>query len=334
MTSPAEPFDRPLDGLLLVDKPSGLTSHDVVERVRRLAGTRRVGHAGTLDMMAEGLLLVLIGPATRISQFLIGLPKEYAGRMTLGAVSSTYDAEGKIMAQPHGAPLPSEADPIREAMRAQIGWRVQLPPPFSAVKVRGRKLYEYARAGEEAPPKPRRVLIERFELVDYHPPLVSFRARVGSGTYIRSMVHDLGAQLGCGAFLSALRRERVGGFSREAAAPLDQLSREPSLVRDRLLTVADALAHLPKITVGPELEPAILHGRAFTRRQILACETLPGPGETFLVLNAEGRALAIVRSSGAPEPTAPGEATEAISASHTKTAIEGEVVFRPARVLG
>lgn len=325
MTSP-DP--RLPEGVLLVNKPRGLTSHDVVARVRRIARTRRVGHAGTLDPMAEGLLVVCIGAATRIVQFLTGLPKEYTGVIKLGAISSTYDAEGLI--SPQAVPAPSDAAPIRRAMASQLGIRSQLAPPFSAVKVRGKKLYEYARSGEVVPERHRQVRIDRFDLIDYNPPEVRFYARVGSGTYIRSMAQDLGAELGCGAFLAALRRESVGGFRVEDAIPLDVLLEHPGLLPEHLLTLPQALAHLPTITVDAPTEEALLHGRGFTTREILACESLPEPDQPSLVVNLRGEALSVVAGEWI-EP----ESGRAVEASPEETAdAERPLFFRPLRVLG
>src|SRR5262249_30559230 len=153
-----------------------------------------------------------------------------------------------IMAQP--CALPRIPRRIVQAMRSQVGHRTQLPPPYSAVKVRGKKLYEYARRGEEIPHKPRQVRIYTFEMEEYCEPEIRFRARVGSGTYIRSMAHDLGIQLECGAYLAALRRESVGQFHVDQAAPLAALIENPALLQERLMGIGEALGHMPKITVG------------------------------------------------------------------------------------
>lgn len=302
-------------GILLVDKPRGMTSHDVVDRIRRAARERRVGHAGTLDPMAEGLLILAIGPATRILQYLVGLPKEYSGTITLGAISSTYDAEGEIVAQP--CTLPKDPRRIIQAMRAQTGLRTQLPPPYSAVKVGGKKLYEYARRGEEVPQKPREVRIYQFEMEEYSEPEIRFSSRVGSGTYIRSMAHDLGIQLECGAYLSGLKRESVGQFHISQATPLALIMENPALIGARILGIAEALGHMPKLTVGGQAEAGLMHGRGFTTRDILECEGLPRADEDTLALNERGEALSIVRGQ-------------------TMAEAEGEpdrLFFRPVRVL-
>lgn len=325
MTSP---FAETPEGVLLVAKPRGMTSHDVVSRIRRIAGTRRVGHAGTLDPMAEGLLVICIGPATRIVQFLTGLSKEYSGVIKLGAVSSTYDAEGMI--SPQSQPLPAGEETIRRAMTSQVGLRLQLAPPFSAVKVRGKKLYEYARRGEPVPERHRQVRIDRFDLVDYRPPEIRFFARVGSGTYIRSMAHDLGADLGCGAFLSALIRESVGGFHLTEGLPLEFLMQNPEALPGNLMGLPEALGHLPKITVAAPTEQAVLHGRGFTTREILSCEALPRPAQPSLVLNTRGEALSVVSPEWLDEADETGgEVNEPAVADP-----ERPLFFRPLRVLG
>jgi tRNA pseudouridine55 synthase len=287
-----------LSGVLLVDKPVGPTSHDVVGRLRRLAGQRRVGHVGTLDPMASGLLVACLGRATRVAQFLVGLDKIYEGAIELGAVSSTYDAEGAIART--GLPLP-DAVAVAQAMAAQLGERMQLPPPYSAIKVKGKKLYEYARAGQEVPIKPRWVRIHRFDLIAYDPPLATFEAKVGSGAYIRSMAHDLGAALGCGACLTRLRRTRVGGFDVQDACALDDLEAEPGLLEARLLAIEEALGHLPKLALRAEAEAALMHGRAFATADVLECDGIPCLGRPMLVIDATGRAMAIAE----PMPLCP-----------------------------
>jgi tRNA pseudouridine55 synthase len=299
-----------------------LSSHDVVARLRRVVGTRRVGHAGTLDPMATGLLLVCIGPATRIVQFLTGLSKEYTGTIRLGAVSSTYDAEGTICEQ--GQALPADEGDIQRAMYAQLGLRLQMAPPYSAVRAGGKRLYEYARRGEAVPERHRRVRIDRFTLLEYRAPDLKFFARVGSGTYVRSMAHDLGAALGCGAYLAALRRETVGGFSVEEALPLDLILDRPEIIEDALLGVAEALGHLPRITVDARIEQAVLNGRGFSTREILNCESLPRPDEPSLVLNTRGEAMAVVS----------GEFVEAAEEQEGEALDEQpRLYFRPLRVL-
>lgn len=322
-----------VSGIILIDKPRGMTSHDVVARLRRVAGNRQIGHTGTLDPMADGLLVACIGQATRISQFLVGLDKVYVGTITLGAISSTYDAEGSIVAQ--ARPLPKNVEAVRAAMACQLGEIIQIPPAYSAVKVRGKKLYEYARSGEPVPQKPRPVRIMHFDLVRYTPPEIHFMAKVGSGAYIRSMAHDLGVALECGAYLSQLRRLQVGSFSVEQAILLETLIAEPSLLPMHLMSIPQGLAHLPKITIQPAAEKAIQNGVAFFMRDILEFDGILNIGQPTLVVNTYGRALSVVKPEPEQAEEDVAEAGEDVEASAVEKPAVGAtpLVFRPMRVL-
>lgn len=209
-------------GLLLADKPAGWTSHDVVAAVRRRfpRGTK-VGHAGTLDPMATGLLVLLAGSATRDSARLLGLPKAYSGRLRLGVETDTGDMEGRVLEE-HPVPDLSEAD-LSAVFQRHLGLIEHRIPAYSAVKHRGRPLYEYARAGLPAPEKSRRVRILDWRLERWERPEASFFLRCSSGTYVRSLAESAGRILGCGAALSALRREEVGPFRVEGARPAQAL---------------------------------------------------------------------------------------------------------------
>ena len=315
----------PFDGILLIDKPSGITSHDVVARVRRAAKMRGVGHTGTLDPMATGLMIVCLGGATRVSQFLVGLDKTYTGTIRLGAISSTYDAEGEI--SEHDRPVPRNVATLRHAMQRQVGFLNQLPPPHSAIKVNGRKLYEYARAGEPVPRTPRAVRVKRFDMVRFAPPDIDFEAAVGSGTYIRSMAHDLGVSLECGGYLTALRRTQVGGFDVEHAVPLIDLMAEPGMIEENLLSVSQALTHLPKITLDPRALAGHLNGQPFTTAAVLECDGILSLGQPILVIDTAGNALSIVT----PQPE---RAVEPSESDVAETVIgDTPMVFRPVRVL-
>lgn len=253
--------------VLLIDKPKGMTSHDVVDVVRRVTGERRVGHAGTLDPMATGLLIILVGrEATKRQAEFMGLEKEYEAEITFGAVSDTYDGEGRITTAGKASPIPQRPNfPAGEEKRQALGISsepasgespAQLPvigelavediekilgqflgvikqqvPPYAAVKIRGKKLYEYARAGQldEIKIPVRKVKVKRFELLYFLPvqdgglPKAGVRVVCSKGTYIRSLAHDLGQKLGVGAYLSALRRTRIGPYRIEDAASLNSL---------------------------------------------------------------------------------------------------------------
>lgn len=210
---------RPWQGLLLVDKPSGPTSHDVVDAVRRLTGQRRVGHAGTLDPLASGLLPLALGRATRLLRFLPGSPKAYEGSLRLGLSSDTDDVTGEVLER-HTAALPSAAE-VLGAGFALEGRHAQRPPAYSARKVAGRRLYELARRGLAVEAPAREVEVSAFRLTPGEDPaLYSFRTEVSAGTYVRALVRDLGAALGCGAVLASLRRTRIGPMALERATAL------------------------------------------------------------------------------------------------------------------
>lgn len=212
---------KELEGVLLVDKPTDHTSHDVVARLRRKLNMRRIGHAGTLDPMATGLLIMLIGKATRISQYLISLDKEYEGTITLGQTTDSQDAEGEVLETRPVPPL-TEAE-VRDAMKAFLGDQYQTPPMYSAIKIDGVPLYKSARKGEEVEREPRFIRVMSFELTRFALPQLDFRLRSSKGTYVRTVAHDLGQKLGCGAHLSALRRTSTDRFNISQALTLDAI---------------------------------------------------------------------------------------------------------------
>jgi tRNA pseudouridine55 synthase len=209
-----------MNGIFNIDKPQGMTSHDVVARVRRIIGQRRVGHAGTLDPMATGVLPVVVGMATRLVEYLADADKAYRATLMLGITSDTYDREGTLTPTRYAGNMPSrqELDTALDRFRGEIE---QLPPMHSAVKVGGKKLYELARQGIEIERQPRRVTITRLEVEVYRPPILQIFVECSKGTYIRSLAHDLGAALGTGAYLDALVRTRHGPFTLEEATTLD-----------------------------------------------------------------------------------------------------------------
>ncbi len=212
---------KELEGVLLVDKPTDHTSHDVVARVRRALQMRRVGHAGTLDPMATGLLIMLIGKATKISQYLISLDKEYEGTIELGKVTDSQDAQGRML---ETRPVPELTEPeLRKAMAGFLGDQYQTPPMYSAIKIDGVPLYKSARKGEEVEREPRFVRVSEFELTRFGLPSFDFRLRCSKGTYVRTIAHDLGQRLGCGAHLSALRRTATDKFNISQAVTLDAI---------------------------------------------------------------------------------------------------------------
>lgn len=230
---------KEMEGVLLVDKPSGLTSHDVVYRLRRKLGMKKIGHAGTLDPMATGLLVMLIGKATRISQYLMSADKAYEGEATLGVVTDSQDAEGEVLTT---MPVPSltEAD-VLAAMKGFLGDQYQTPPMHSAIKVDGVPLYKMARKGEEVEREPRFIRVMSFDLLAFSPPKLTFRLLCTKGTYVRTIAHDLGQKLGCGAHLSALRRTASGKFDIAQCLTLDAIEALPvPEIEKRLIPVYEA----------------------------------------------------------------------------------------------
>jgi tRNA pseudouridine55 synthase len=250
-----------MDGLFLVDKPSGLTSHDVVARIRRRLGGAKTGHFGTLDPLATGLLIVAAGKAVRLNPFYASLDKAYEGRIRLGIATDTYDAEGVPAGEPAAVLPPPEA--VAAAVRRLTGPLDQVPPPFSAKKLAGRPLYSYARKGRTVEARPVRVVIREFTAVPAEPPDLLFSVRCSSGTYIRSLAHDLGQALGCGAYLAGLRRTAVGDFRIEDARTLEGL--EEALAagagKDLIIPLDLLLTDIPAVALDAEGREFVRNGR-------------------------------------------------------------------------
>ncbi|HEX2030194.1 MAG TPA: tRNA pseudouridine(55) synthase TruB [Actinomycetota bacterium] len=266
------------DGVLLVDKPSGITSHDAVDAVRRALGVRRVGHAGTLDPMASGLLVLGVGRATRLLRFLGDLEKEYEGTGRLGEETDTLDATGSVV---RTAPADVAEEDLRGAMASFIGDIEQRPPAYSAVKVGGRRLYRAARAGERVKAPPRRVRVDAFDLLGFDGRDFDFRAVCSSGTYVRSLVADLGTALGPGAHLTRLRRTRIGRFSVSDAVPADAPGAP--------LPIDRAVEHLRRVEVDGDEAEAARHGRCLAPAGVEGPYALVGPG---------GRVIGVWRDTG------------------------------------
>ncbi len=235
-----QPINNDLAGILLVDKPQGITSHDVVAKMRRVLQMKKIGHAGTLDPMATGLLLILVGKATKTSQYLMSLDKEYIGTIKLGETTDSQDADGEILVT---KPVPDlkETD-VAKTMQEFLGDQYQTPPMFSAKKINGQKLYNLARKGKEVEREPRFIHISRYEITKFALPEISFIVRSSKGAYIRTLAHDLGERLGCGGHLSALRRTAVGQFRAEASSTIETIESMPSSeLRRKLIPVTQAV---------------------------------------------------------------------------------------------
>jgi len=213
----------PLDGAILIDKPAGPTSHDVVDEIRRQFGIKKVGHCGTLDPNATGLLIIVLGRGTKLSEKLMSDDKVYEGTMKLGETTNSYDTDGEILETRLVPPLTVEH--LNELATAFVGDLMQMPPMVSAIKKEGVPLYKLARKGIEIPREPRLIHVYSFRFTDYREPVGSFRIACTKGTYVRSLAHDLGQKIGCGAHLATLRRTISGKFDVADARPLDEVLR-------------------------------------------------------------------------------------------------------------
>jgi tRNA pseudouridine55 synthase len=273
------------NGVLPVDKPVGPTSHDAVAAVRRALRTREVGHTGTLDPFASGLLLVCLGRATRLAEYLTGLPKTYVATMRLGEATDTDDLTGEVISSSDAwRSLPREQ--VADALGAQVGTIQQLPPSYSAKKVDGERMYAAARRGEAVERKPVAVTVYAIRVLRMDLPDVEFEVECGAGTYIRAIARDVGAALGAGGHLRALRRTKVGPHAVDGAVPLDALG-DADRVRAALLPPLAAVSHLPRVPVDEAGIAALRHGRA-----------VPAPGDApeaipLALASAEGELLAI-----------------------------------------
>ena len=249
------------EGVLVLDKPAGMSSTEVVERVKRLWRVKKAGHGGTLDPFATGVLPLCLGRGTKIAQFILEGDKEYEGLFELGLVTETYDVTGEVLAR-HPVPEISQEE-IQRVFDSYVGVIEQAPPAFSAAKLHGRPLYKYAREGLKVKKPPKKVEVLLFEALQYDPPLVRFRIYCSKGTYIRSLVHEVGQRLGCGATLIELRRLRKGPFTLEQAVSLAQLEDEIKEGRGEqyLIPVSEALNFIPAVTVNHELARRIRQGR-------------------------------------------------------------------------
>ena len=249
-----------VSGVLVVDKPIGLTSHDVVQIIRRGSGIRRAGHTGTLDPRASGVLVVLIGPAVRLSEYVSASDKRYQATIRLGSTTNTFDAEGEITSSSPVDELPEEE--FDAILQQYVGEIQQTPPPYSAVKVKGRKAYEMARKGEEVKLEPRTINVYSLEVLEWAPPEAVIDVYCSSGTYVRSLANDLGESLGTGAHLIGLRRTKSGRFTLRDAVPLRRLqeSFDAGNWYEFLIPAAEALGDWPMIELNADDVELVRHG--------------------------------------------------------------------------
>ena len=250
-----------ISGVLVIDKPTGMTSHDVVNVVRRGTGIRRAGHTGTLDPRASGVLVVLVGPAVRLSEYISASDKRYQAIIRMGTATDTYDAEGAFTREEVTVDVTEEQ--FEAELEKFVGEVEQTPPAYSAVKVNGRKAYEMARKGEEVVLEPRMIQVHHLEVLEWATPEVVVDVHCSSGTYIRSLANDLGEVLGCGAYLVGLRRTKNGRFSLRDSVPLRKLSEafEAGDWYKYLIPAAESLADWPSVVLSADDVETMRHGQ-------------------------------------------------------------------------
>jgi len=279
---PRQPQPAPIDGALVIDKPKGKTSHDVVDAVRHLAGFRQIGHLGTLDPLATGVLVLLLGRATRLVQFYAGRRKRYTAGFRFGFATDTYDSDGEAQG-PDGAPTLNAAE-LEKLAAERVGRFEQIPPSFSAKKIKGRPAYELARKKQAVELKPVEVELYEYRLQEIEGNIARFVIECSSGTYIRSLAHEMGQKIGCGAHLAEITRTAVGEFSLEQAIKLEEPAEAKKAGRfaDRLIPLESLLPNFPRVNVLPVIEKRVRHGSKFniSIAQLQPGRVDPPPGAT------------------------------------------------------
>jgi len=287
MSQQQDNFDlkNAISGVLVIDKPVGMTSHDVVQVVRKGTNIRRAGHTGTLDPRASGVLIVLVGPAVRLSEYVSASDKRYQAVITLGKKTDTFDEDGKQLAS---AEENVTEEQFEKELKTFIGDIEQVPPPYSAVKVQGRKAYEMAREGEEVDLAPRIISVYSLELLEWAPPEVVIDIFCSSGTYVRSLANDLGERLGCGATLTGLRRTKSGRFTLRDAVPLRKLNEAftDGTWYQYLIPAAEALSDWPALELSNEEMETVRHGNRIP--------AIPTPEKKARGISQQGELVALL----------------------------------------
>ena len=280
------------EGILVLDKPPGISSMEVVRRIKRSSGMRRVGHGGTLDPMATGVIPICLGRATRLMEYMLDSSKEYIGEVRLGISTDSYDAEGEITGRSDPSRVSREA--IEAVLSSFLGQTEQVPPMFSALKRKGKRLYELARQGIEVEREPRSMTVHSIQLADWKPPVATVHIECSRGFYMRSLAHDIGVQLGCGAHLKSLTRLRTGQFRIADAVSIEtaQRSFEDGSWPELLVSLDSVLGDLRAIIVGERGQTSIQNGRPVPLSED---NRTPRPDEQFRAYNLEGEFLAIMR---------------------------------------
>lgn len=274
-----------ISGVIVIDKPIGMTSHDVVQIVRKGTNIRRAGHTGTLDPRASGVLVVLVGPAVRLSEYVSASDKRYQAVIQLGTTTDTYDADGRVLSTTSVDISEKQFDDVLQSFVGQIE---QVPPPYSSVKVKGRHAYDMARNGEEVDLEPRTINVYNLDLLEWAPPEAVIDVYCSSGTYVRSLAHDLGEKLGCGAHLIGLRRTKSGRFTLRDAVPLRKLREafENDTWQNLIIPAAEALTDWPAVELTTEQLDIVRHGRRIPAD--------PGSGTMARAISEEGELIGLL----------------------------------------
>jgi len=286
-----------MNGILNIFKPKGISSYQTVKEVRDIFNISKAGHTGTLDPSASGVLLVCIGQATKIAEFLVGLKKHYQGEMILGISTDSQDSEGKII-QKREVGTDIDENRIKDIFQKYEGTISQTPPMFSAAHYKGKRLYRLARKGIEVKRNPKKVKIYQLNLINFYQevnPIVKFEVICSKGTYIRTLCNDIGDELGCGAHLSNLVRKKVGNFSIEDSLNLEELKKEKALGKRYLISIDSALEELNKVTVKSEATKTVLNGGVISSEQIVEIpEGLKTRKNKFVkIFDAKGNLLSL-----------------------------------------
>lgn len=282
------------NGLLLMNKPIGWSSHDLVAKVRGITGQRSIGHTGTLDPLADGLLVLCLGKATRLAQFMETLDKTYTAKVRLGLTSSTFDAEGVEPDAVSNEVPQLDRDSLETVLAQFIGELRQRVPAYSAVQINGRRLYEMARNGEHVDVPVRSICISQIDLLDYQAPDMTIEVFCSKGTYIRALAHDIGQALGCGAYLAGLTRTRIGSYALENALTIDELERlsHAGDLHDLIVPLRDVLA-FSSIQVTDQFCAMVSHGRSPASHDVQMVNGTFRAGDRVTIKNSEGELLAV-----------------------------------------
>ncbi len=288
-----ETMTRQMDGILLLNKPKGPTSNFCVEKIKRRFKQKKVGHAGTLDPIASGLLIILLGQGTKLAPYIMEGKKTYRGVLELGIETTTYDSTGREVARKDVKGI----DPlvVIEGVEEWKSYTEQEIPPYSAAKHKGKPFYSISRKGKTPPKKVKKIHIDHSEVLNIDLPFVDFRVRCSKGTYIRSLAHSLGKRIGVGAILKELTREEIAPFSLAEAVDFDSLLEEETLFWEKVLPLEESLPHWRKIMVDDSLARRVRNGIQLRLRDVPGIE-VNFPGERYLFLDAEGKALALMEA--------------------------------------